>query len=335
MPWGQWGDTVKEEARTLSGTGGPDIHLCVWHPDEDKSNGDAVQIIHGLGEHAGRYRRLAKSLTDAGYLVLAHDQRGHGRTAQRGVPGHFADQHGWDRVVEDVERVRKEAKALRPDGRLILLGHSMGSYVAQSYALRHPLNMDALVLSGSTFASRGQLRIFRIVAAIEKLRQGSTGRSRLLDKLSFGAFNKEFQPARTDFDWLSRDDAEVDAYVTDPLCGGQSTNQLWRDLTGGLMEISSVPALRQLPASLPVYILGGEKDPVGGAKGLTRLHDAYQEAGLMGTTLRLYPEGRHEMFNETNRDEVTADLLAWLRAPWEMPSGEADQSSGGSGGSAG
>ncbi|NBC23943.1 MAG: alpha/beta fold hydrolase [Gammaproteobacteria bacterium] len=315
-PGGLTGVTVREEARTLSGTPGPDIHLYVWHPDGE-GNGDAVQIVHGLGEHAGRYRRLAESLTAAGYLVLAHDQRGHGRTAQRGVPGHFADREGWDRVIEDVERVRREAKALRPDGRLILLGHSMGSYVAQSNVLRAPASVDALVLSGSTFASRAQLRVFRIVAAIEKFRQGATGRSALLDKLSFGAFNKEFQPARTEFDWLSRDEAEVDSYVTDPLCGGRSTNQLWRDLTGGLLEITSVAALRQLPVSLPVYILGGEKDPVGGAKGLTRLHDAYREAGLAGTQLRLYPEGRHEMFNETNRDEVSADLLAWLRSPWD------------------
>jgi len=305
---------VREEARTLAGTGGPDIHLYVWHPDEGASNGDAVQIVHGLGEHAARYRRLAGSLTDAGYLVVAHDQRGHGRTAEQGIPGHFADEAGWDRIIDDLERVRQEAKALRPEGRLILLGHSMGSYVAQSYVLRNPRSIDTLALSGSTFASRAQLRLFRIVAAIEKLRLGPAGRSNLLDKLSFGAFNKEFQPARTEFDWLSRDEAEVDAYVTDPLCGGQSTNQLWRDLTGGLLEISAVRALRQLPASLPVYILGGEKDPVGGAKGLTRLYDAYRQAGLSGTRLRLYPDGRHEMFNETNRDEVTADLLAWLRS---------------------
>lgn len=317
---------MKEEARTLSGTGAPDIHLYVWHPDEGEANGDAVLVVHGLGEHAGRYRRLAESLTGAGYLVLAHDQRGHGRTAESGIPGHFADESGWDRVIEDVERVRREARALRPDGRLILLGHSMGSYVAQSYVLRHPHSVDALVLSGSTFASRVQLGIFRIVAAIEKLRLGTTGRSNLLDKLSFGAFNKEFRPARTEFDWLSRDEAEVDAYVVDPLCGGQSTNQLWRDLTGGLLEISSVRALRQLPASLPVYILGGEMDPVGGAKGLGRLHEAYREAGLAGTRLRLYPEGRHEMFNETNRDAVVAELLAWLRSPQD-----AGQSSGSAG----
>ena len=305
---------MREEARTLAETAGSDIHLYVWHPDEGADNGDAVQMVHGLCEHAARYRRLAGSLTEAGYLVVAHDQRGHGRTAERGIPGHFADEAGWDLVIEDVERVRQKAKALRPDGRLILLGHSMGSYVAQSYVLRNPQSVDALVLSGSTFASRAQLRLFRIVAAIEKLRLGSTGRSKLLDKLSFGAFNKEFEPARTDFDWLSRDEAEVDAYVTDPLCGGQSTNELWRDLTGGLLDISSVPALRRLPASLPVYILGGEKDPVGGEKGLTRLYDAYREAGLAGTRLQLYPEGRHEMFNETNRDEVTTDLLDWLRS---------------------
>lgn len=308
---------MREDAGTLQGSDGARIHLYRWYPEEGNGDGDSVLIVHGLGEHAARYRRLAESLTAAGYLVLAHDQRGHGRTAAQGPAGHFADEHGWQRLLEDVELVRREARRLRPEGRLILLGHSMGSYVAQSYALRHALDIDALVLSGSTFASRGQLRLFRLIAAIERLRQGARGRSALLEKLSFGAFNKGFRPNRTEFDWLSRDEAEVDRYVTDPLCGGRSTNQLWRDLTGGLMTISSVPALRQLPASLPVYILGGERDPVGGEKGLGRLYDAYCEAGLAGTRLKLYPDGRHEMFNETNRDEVVADLIAWLHSPWQ------------------
>ncbi len=305
---------MKENAGTLRGTDDGAIHVYRWFPEEAHANGDVIQIIHGLGEHAARYRRLAERLTDAGYLVLAHDQRGHGRTSQGNLPGHFADEDGWDKVLDDVDRVRQEARRLAPNSRLILLGHSMGSYVAQAYLLRHPSAADALVLSGSTFASRGQLRVFRVIAAIEKLRQGRRGRSALLEKLSFGAFNKEFRPNRTEFDWLSRDPVEVDRYITDPLCGGRSTNQLWRDLTGGLVDITSVPALRQLPAGLPLYILGGEKDPVGGAKGLSRLYDAYREAGLVRTQLKLYPEGRHEMFNETNRDEVVSDLIAWLQS---------------------
>jgi alpha-beta hydrolase superfamily lysophospholipase len=306
---------MREQTGTLSGADDTPIHLYRWLPEEGRSNGHAVQIVHGLGEHAARYRRLAEPLTAEGYLVLAHDQRGHGRTSTGGLPGHFADEDGWRKVLDDVDRVRQEARRLCPDGRLTLLGHSMGSYVAQAYMLRHPADVDQLVLSGSTFASRGQLRLFRFIAAVERLRQGARGRSALLEKLSFGAFNKEFRPNRTEFDWLSRDAAEVDRYITDPLCGGRSTNQLWRDLTGGLMEISSVPALRHLPAGLPLYILGGEKDPVGGAKGLTRLFEAYREAGLVRARLKLYPEGRHEMFNETNRDEVIADLIAWLQSP--------------------
>ncbi|MEJ2602144.1 MAG: alpha/beta hydrolase [Gammaproteobacteria bacterium] len=306
---------MREQAGTLSGADDTPIHVYRWLPEEERSIRHVVQIVHGLGEHAARYRRLAERLTAEGYLVLAHDQRGHGRTSAGGLPGHFADEDGWEKVLDDVDRVRREARRLCPEGRLTLLGHSMGSYVAQAYLLRHPADVDQLVLSGSTFASRGQLRLFRFIATLEKLRQGARGRSALLEKLSFGAFNKEFQPNRTEFDWLSRDGEEVDRYITDPLCGGRSTNQLWRDLTGGLMEISSVPALRQLPADLPLYILGGEKDPVGGAKGLTRLFEAYREAGLARIRLKLYPEGRHEMFNETNREEVTADLIAWLQSP--------------------
>lgn len=303
---------MKEEIETLQVADGAEIHLFRWSPEGGESGGDVVQIIHGLGEHAGRYRRLAERLTGSGYLTIAHDQRGHGKTAAMGLLGHFADEGGWDKLIDDVARVGRVGRELRPEGRLILLGHSMGSYVAQSFAIRHPDALDALALSGSSLAARSQLRIFRLVASLEKLRQGPRGRSRLMDKLSFGAFNKAFKPNRTEFDWLSRDEAEVDKYVADALCGGQSTNQLWLDLVGGLMEISSVRDLKRLPDSLPVYILGGEVDPVGGEKGLTRLYDAYRKAGLANTTLKLYAQGRHEMFNETNRDEVIGDLVAWL-----------------------
>ncbi len=130
--------------------------------------------------------------------------------------------------------------------------------------------------------------------------------------MSFGQFNKRFAPNRTEFDWLSRDEQEVDEYVADPLCGAPSGSRLWYDLFGGLLEISRESALRKVPTVLPILITGGELDPVGGAKALTRLAAEYEATGHENVTLKLYPGGRHEMVNETNRDEVTADILAWI-----------------------
>ena len=135
--------------------------------------------------------------------------------------------------------------------------------------------------------------------------------------MSFGKFNDAFKPNRTEFDWLSRDPTEVDKYVDDPHCGQLASNRLWFDLLSGLLEISTPTSIARVPKTLPVLITGGELDPVGGKAGMTRLRDAYVAAGLEDVTLKLYAEGRHEMLNETNRDEVSADLLAWINAKLE------------------
>ena len=175
-------------------------------------------------------------------------------------------------------------------------------------------NRDALILSASTLASRVPLSIAYAFAKVESWRLGVRGKSTLLDKLGFGNFNNAFRPARTKRDWLSRDEDEVDLYVADPLCGGPYSCGLWLDLIGGLLEISSDNALSRIPADLPILITGGAADPVGGDKGMTKLLQHYAQTGHQRLTAKIYPEGRHEMLNEINRDEVTRDWLTWIAA---------------------
>jgi alpha-beta hydrolase superfamily lysophospholipase len=143
---------------------------------------------------------------------------------------------------------------------------------------------------------------------------GKQTKSAFLNNTGFNAFNKPFEPARTDLDWLSRDEAEVDRYLADPLCGGLFTNQLWRDLTGGLLEITSANAVASIPPEIPILIMGGQDDPVGGEKGLTKLSDVYRQTGHADITLQIYAGGRHEMLNEMNRDAVTADIISWIES---------------------
>ncbi len=289
---------------------GQSVSEFIWRPDGSRPRA-VVQILHGLGEHASRYERFAKECTSAGFVVWAHDHRGHG--ARPGVAGHFADSQGWDKVINDAWQVNERIRARYEDVPIVLLGHSMGSYIAQSFLFRHPALIAALILSASTFANKAELLsghgLATMLAATAKQQK-----SALLNRLGFGKFNKPFQPTRTDLDWLSRDEEEVDRYIDDPLCGGTFTNALWRDLTGGLLEITSRTALHSVPRNLPILITGGEKDPVGGTAGMQRLAAAYRDTGHGKVDLKVYPGGRHEMLNEINRREVMADLIHWINS---------------------
>jgi len=189
----------------------------------------------------------------------------------------------------------------------------MGSYIAQYFSMQHDYRLTALVLSASTWPNKAKLLPGRILARVESWRHGGRGKSALLDKLGFGDFNKPFAPARTELDWLSRDEAEVDAYINDPLCGGPYSCGLWIDLLGGLKAIASDRALRRIRADLPLFLTGGAEDPVGGQKGITDLAMHYSKSGHTRVSTRIYADGRHEMFNEVNRDEFSADVLGWIQ----------------------
>ena len=242
------------------------LYVNQWMPDGPPKA--LVMLSHGMAEHSGRYARLADALCAAGYGLYAPDQRGHGRTADEGTLGLYAEKDGWNKVVGDLASLNQHIGQEQPGLPIILLGHSMGSYIAQAYLLHHSASLNGAILSGSNFQPVALYRAARVIARAERLRQGLRGRSALIDFLSFGSFNKAFKPNRTAFDWLSRDPVEVDKYINDPLCGFRCTNQLWIDMLGGLQQISKASNLAQIDPGLPILVMGGECDPVSEGKRL-------------------------------------------------------------------
>ncbi len=294
----------------LSASDGDKISCYCWLPDEPRA---VVHIAHGMGEHAQRYDRLAQALNAAGYAVYANDHRGHGHTS----PEHPGDMggDGWNRVVADAYELNRHISGTHPDLPLILLGHSMGSMIAQLYITRHGASIDALVMSGTPGFRRGFASLLgRVLAAVETKRLGPAATSEVMQKLLFGDANKPFDAAdATGFEWLSRDAGEVQKYVDDPLCGFVLCTGSLVDMFAASQVVQQPHVLAKIPKTLPIYVMSGTADPVHREKkGIQTMLQAFYDQNLADVTVKWYDEGRHEMFNETNRDQVTADLVAWL-----------------------
>lgn len=295
---------------------GSDIFTYRWLPEAGAPIKAAVQIAHGMAEHAGRYGRFAETLCAAGYAVYANDHRGHGRTAgDLARIGYFADQEGWFKVAGDLMQLTGIIRENHPGVPMFLLGHSMGSFLVRTVITRDAGDLAGVVLSGTGgdpgLLGKAGLVLARAVGAIK----GRRHPSRLLNALSFGGFNKPFAPARTDFDWLNRDPAEVDRYIADPLCGGIFSAGFFVDLLEGIAYLHKPENIARIPKDLPICLFSGDADPVGDrTRGVRQVAEAYRRAGIRDVTLRFYQGGRHEMLNETNRREVFEDTIAWLDA---------------------
>ena len=268
-----------------------------------------VQIAHGLAEHSQRYQDFALALNGAGFGVYANDHRGHGRTAAPADLGFFAANAGWRLCLDDLRALMRHIGDAHPGVPIVFFGHSMGSFMGQAVIAEHGGALAGAILSGSNGRPPAIAALGRLIARFERLRLGARGNSALLKSMMFGAFNKPFQPARTDFDWLSRDPKAVDAYIADPLCGFDYSTQLVIDLLDGLPPLLAPATLARIPKALPIFILSGACDPVG--DNLQNLIEVYRGVGLE-PKVSLYPGARHEMLNEINRDEVKADLIAWI-----------------------
>lgn len=253
-----------------------------------------VQLTHGMGEHAQRYGHVARALNDAGFAVYAQDHRGHGASADPEALGDMGP-GSWPALVEDIGLLSARIRAEHPGLPLILLGHSMGSFAVQQYLLDHSADVDGAVLTGT--------------AAIDVLEPALD----LDQPLDLAMFNAPFQPARTDFDWLSRDEAIVDAYIADRYCGFGIDPGSAKLMFVGARRLADAAQVGAMRPGLPVYIAVGEADPVnGGLALLTPLTDRYAAAGLTDVTVRTYPGARHEVLNETSKDEITTDLINWI-----------------------
>lgn len=301
---------------SLSTDDGHQIPLYIWTPASHQHPAQGVvHICHGMAEHGGRYAELAHCLAECGLVTVAHDHRGHGRCIERGLAGHYADEDGWEKVTADVGRVQAYIAQTFPGLPVFLLGHSMGSFIVQGYLISHsaPQPLAGLILSGSNLDKPGRLKALHHLVTLIRLWRGRRGFSPLIHKLTFAAFAKSVSGADTDFDWLSTDRSSVQAYIDDPLCGFQCTVQLWHDFTGGLATIAQPANLARIPTHLPVYLLAGERDPVGAfGEGPRLLADAYRAAGHEDVELSLYPTMRHEPFHEHEYEAVFADLWNWL-----------------------
>lgn len=299
---------------TFKSDEGTEIYVYNWMPDENSEIKGVVQIAHGMAETAVRYERFAKLLTDNGYIVYIHDHRGHGNTAKTIENlGYLAEEDGFKWLVEDVRKLSEIIKKENPKVPLFLFGHSMGSFVTQRYIMLYGKELKGAVLSGSNGKQGPILKIGAFLAKREAKKNGRKAQSSKLDRLSFGSFNNAFKPNRTAFDWLSRDNDEVDKYIKDPFCGTVFTCGFFYDFLTGLKEIEDEENIALVPKDLPIFIFAGDKDPVGkNGKGIIRLFNTYKKFNIKDVTYKLYKDGRHEMLNESNRDEVMSDVINWL-----------------------
>jgi alpha-beta hydrolase superfamily lysophospholipase len=299
------------ETNTFKGAGNKDIHYYKWSADNPKA---ILQVIHGMGEHAGRYNRLAEDLTKEGFVLYANDHRGHGHTAETvDKIGYFEDRHFWNDTQSDLKQLTSIAKAEHPDLPIIALGHSMGSFLLRDYLTTMDQPFVAAIISG-TGGDPGALgKVGKFIAKLLGAVYGRATRSEFLRSISFGKFNKEFAPMRTKADWITRDVDVVDEYVADEMCSKTFTNGFWDNMLEGVLKINKKTAFEQTPKDLPIYMFAGERDPVGDfGKGVTEVFNNYKNAGVKHIECTLYPEARHEMLNETNRDEVIASMLSWM-----------------------
>ena len=294
----------------LSASDGHDVACYSWVPTNPKA---LVQIAHGMGEHARRYDWVARQLIAEGYAVYANDHRGHGETSGPVLGYMGAD--GWNRALADMYELGQLARGKHEGLKLILLGHSMGSMLSQQYITRYGCSIDALVLSGSPGFRESKLAfIGHMMMKFERWRHGPDGASELMQDVIFRKSNRAFDsPGATGYEWLSRDHEEVAIYIADEQCGFVLSSGSLIEMYEGSAISQAKLSLLKIPQDLPIYIFSGSQDPVhGGQADLDRLVDAYRKCGLAQITYKLYPGGRHEMFNETNKDEVLSELVLWL-----------------------
>ncbi len=295
-----------------SSTGRTSIHALKCVPDGKPRA--VVQIAHGIAEHIDRYRPFMEFLADNGFVAAGNDHLGHGKSIR--VPeeqGFFAEKDGWWRVVDDIDKLHDIMSNEYPELPYVLFGHSMGSFLTRTYLIKHPDKYDGVILSGTGHQSPALVLGGNAAASVMAKLNGAMGDGTKLDSLAFGSYLNKIENPRTKFDWLSRDTEQVDKYIADPLCGFVGKIGLYRDMMQGIKFITDKKNIAQMNKEKPVYFMSGNGDPVGDyGKGVERAYNAFCDAGLHDVFMRLYPGGRHEMLNETNKEQVYQDILNWL-----------------------
>lgn len=275
-----------------------------------------VQIVHGIAEHIERYDDFMLFLAQNGIVAVGDDHLGHGKSVTEPDDlGFFNDINGWDHAVKDEGHLHDIVSAEYPGIPYIFFGHSMGSFLTRTLIIHHPEMYDAAIISGTGHQSKALVYAGNFLAEATVKLKGTRADGQQLNDIAFGTYLSHIENPRTPFDWLTRDEAAVDKYIADPMCGFVCKSSLYRDMMGGVKFVTNQKNINKMAKSKPIYFMSGSEDPVGDyGVGVERAYKAFCKAGLRDIMIRLYPGGRHEMLNETNKDEVYKDILEWINS---------------------
>ncbi len=305
---------VKEEFHFHSKDGKHKLHGVRYTPEEGQEVRCVLQIVHGMAEYVERYEEFAGFLTGKGFVVTGEDHLGHGKSVgKKGKQGYFCRQDPATALVENVHQLRELTQKRYKNVPYVLMGHSMGSFITRNYMFRHGKGLAGVVIMGTGMEPLMTVKAAQAVTAVQKLFFGDRHVSRLIDRLAFGAYNKRIEHPRTVFEWLSRDIGRVDQYIADPQCGFVFTVNGFETLFELISRLYRRENLAHIPKELPVYMVSGTADPVGGyGAGVQRAYRSLKKAGMRHVEMKLYRGGRHELLNETNREEVMRDIYQWI-----------------------
>ena len=304
---------MRDEFYFPSKDGNTEIHTMEWKPQGEVKA--VLQICHGMIEYVGRYEEFAEFLCEKGYYVVGNDHLGHGKSVQaKSEYGFFNEKYGNVCVLGDMHTLRQRTMKKYPDVPYFMLGHSMGSSLLRQYIQMYGNGLSGVILMG-TVADHGKAsllfgkRLCRLMAAF----RGWHYRSKMVDNLAIGGYNKKFKPAHTRADWITSDFERLEAYASDPLCSFRFTVNAYYNMFLGMLSTQRKEGVYMIPKSLPILFVSGAEDPVGEfGKGVRKIYEKYRAAGIQDVTLRLYVGDRHEILNETDREQVFEDLLEWL-----------------------
>lgn len=293
---------------------GKELNIHKWTIDDEVKPRGVIQIIHGMAEHGKRYDRFARELLKEGYVVYADDHRGHGKSADSIKDlGYICDKDGFHTMVHDENEINQFIKKENPGLKVYVFGHSMGSFLSQRYMELYGDTIDGVILSGTNGKPSVTMKSGIILSWILMMFTGRKGSGKVMDKAGFGNYNDKYEKVRTQYDWLSRDEAEVDKYIEDSFCGGIFPVSFFYDFLRGLSAIHKKKNLSGINPKVPVQIISGDMDPVGFyGEGVKALYRELQQLGVENVNCRLYEGARHEILNEINRDEVTSDIIKCL-----------------------
>lgn len=302
----------------LSMSDGHQVYVCKWEEETVKPKA-VVQIAHGMAEHIKRYESFATFLNTRGIIVIGHDHRGHGQTGEKnGAYGFFAETNGFERVVDDMKEVYDYIKNQYPELPVFLMGHSMGSFLVRRFLQRFQVGLSGVILSGTGGNPGFILKIAKKLAKSQVKKWGNRAESPFLQRLTTGGNNKKFKNATTEYEWLTRDREHVTAYINDPYCGKVGTTGFFLDLYHGLDMIHQDEQMKKMEKDVPIFLFSGDMDPVGSyTKGVVSMIKQLRQHGIQHIDYKFYENGRHEMLNEVNRQEVFQDIYQWIEKSYK------------------